>query len=71
MPIDCTIIGDVAPGDRQDDGSQAYIDPTPALNTPSVPTSDSIGPFTVDALEQTEASTAPVKTPTEAERLTE
>lgn len=73
MPIDCTIIGDVAPGDPQDDGSQAYLDPTPAPNTPTVPTSDSIGPFTVDAVEQTTATapTEPVKTPTEAERLKE
>ena len=40
-PIDCTIIGDVESG-PQATGGQAYLDPTPALNTPTVPRSDSI-----------------------------
>lgn len=66
-PIDCTIIGGVS----RDGGSQAFLNPTPALNTPTVPYSYTASPFTVNAVEQTTPSTELVKTPTEAERLKE
>jgi pimeloyl-ACP methyl ester carboxylesterase len=53
MPSDCTQIGFVPFGDPENAGGNVEaFDPTPALNTPTVPYSVNVPPYTLNAVEQ-------------------